>query len=57
MQNLILKALLALVNPDLIVSIVKIFIGFAKQAIISSKTEWDDKAILPIIEKLEKALG
>lgn len=57
MQTLILKMLLALVNPELIVGIAKFGLGFLKQAIVSTKTDWDDKTLLPIVEKLEKALG
>lgn len=57
MQTLLTKMLLSLVNPELIVGITRLAVSFAKQAIISSKTDWDDKALLPIVEQLEKALG
>ena len=57
MSNLFGKLVIGLINPDLIISLVKLLLGVVEQAIKTTKTDWDDKNILPIIEKLKKALG
>lgn len=57
MSNLFGKIIIGLINPELIVSLVKLILGVAEQAIRSSKTDWDDNNILPILETLKKALG
>lgn len=57
MKSILFRLLIAVVNPDVIFSIVRLAITALKAAIKSSSTDWDDKAILPILEKLEKALN
>ena len=48
MQAIIGKLLVNLINPTLIFQVVKLFLGFIREAIKSSKTDWDDKNILPL---------
>ena len=55
-KALILKIIIQIINPDMIVGLVRTAIESIKQAVLSSETKWDDKTILPVIEKLEKAL-
>ena len=57
MKEILLRLVFAMVNSDVIYSIVRLAIVALKSAIKSSSTDWDDKTILPIIEKLEKTLG
>jgi hypothetical protein len=57
MRSLFGKLVIGLINPDLIISLVKLILGVLEQAIKSTSTDWDDKNILPIVEKLKKALG
>lgn len=57
MKDLILKFLMSLLNADLILGFVKLGIDFIEAAIKSSATDWDDKIILPILEKLKEKLG
>lgn len=56
MKDVILRLLIGLIKPELVFSIVNIALQAIKSAVKSSQTDWDDKVILPIIEKLEKAL-
>lgn len=57
MKELIAKLLLGLINPELVKSIVLIMVEFLIAAVKSSATDWDDKVILPILEKLKKSLA
>lgn len=57
MSSLFGKLIIGLINPELILTVVKLLLGVVSEAVKSTKTDWDDKNILPIIEKLRKALG
>lgn len=57
MKSLFAKLLLGLINADLVKSIVLLMVEFVIQAVKSTTTDWDDKVILPILEKLKKSLA
>ena len=57
MNQIVLRLIMAMVNSDVIVSIVKIALNALKAAVKSSSTDWDDKILLPIIEKVQKTMG
>lgn len=56
MQSIIAKLFISLVNPAMIGTIVKMLLEVVRQAILSTATEWDDKTVLPFVDKLLKAL-
>lgn len=57
MKAILFRLLMAILNQEMIVSIVRIAISALESAVKSSSTEWDDKIILPILEKLKKGFG
>ena len=57
MSSLFGKLIIGLINPQLIFTLVKLLLGIIEGAIKTTKTEWDDKTLLPVLEKLKKALG
>lgn len=45
-----------MVNTEVITSIVKLALSALKAAVKSTSTDWDDKVLLPLIDKVENAL-
>ena len=57
MKGILFRLLMAVLNPEMILSIVRIAISALESAVKSTSTDWDDKLIMPVLEKLKKALG
>lgn len=56
MKSLIAKLLIGMINPELIKSLVGILLSMVEAAVKSTETDWDDKNIMPIVDKLKKSL-
>lgn len=57
MSSLFGKLFIGLINPEMLLTVIKLMLAVVSEAVKSSETDWDDKNILPIIDKLQKALG
>jgi hypothetical protein len=57
MKAILIRLAISMIRPELIFSLINLSLTAIESAVKSSSTEWDDKAILPIVEKLKKALA
>lgn len=57
MKTILFRLLIAVLRPELVISILKMALELIESAVVSSSTDWDDKTILPIIKRLRGALG
>ena len=55
MKVILMRLVVAILNPAMIGSIVNIALASLEAAIKSSSTDWDDKNLLPILNKLKNA--
>lgn len=56
MKTVLLRLLVAMVRPELVISLMNLALQMIESGIKSSSTDWDDKNILPIVKKLRSAL-
>jgi hypothetical protein len=56
MKGIALRLVVALFKPELVFSLVNLALQMIESAIKSSSTDWDDKNLLPMVQKLRKAM-